>query len=156
LESASNNRLSQVIPQRLKFIDPVRLCTKCQQRSLWENDFFDKYLKKLKAGVELYIENSGGERLGARINLSNDCSLLQINSTTGPVPPVFLDEVSSFRILEEGGDGVHSLSVECIDGRSVLFCKGESDSIMFLNGLRRALRMTAKPDHQPGPARNDG
>lgn len=99
------------------------------------------------------------------------------------MPPVFLDEVSSFRILEEGGniifhhrnvsapqlslnvvkkfdvvslgDGVHSLSVECIDTRSVLFCKGESDSIMFLNGLRRALRMTAKPDHQPGPANND-
>ena len=72
------NEAIQVIPQRLKFIDPVRLCTKCQQRSLWENDFFDKYLKKLKSGVELFLENSGGERVGAKVNLSNDCSLLQV------------------------------------------------------------------------------
>ena len=106
------NEAIQVIPQRLKFIDPVRLCTKCQQRSLWENDFFDKYLKKLKSGVELFLENSGGERVGAKVNLSNDCSLLQVKDCIARVrlSDVFLFlHIRQYNFMFKSFDLTHKL-----------------------------------------------
>ena len=66
-------------------------------------------------------------------------------------------QVTSFRVIEEGSNGVHMLAVDSFGGRNLVLSKTERpETVVFLNGLRKALRMSAKPDHQlSGPSRND-
>lgn len=147
----------KVIPMRLRFIDPVRMCGKCQKIARWENDYFNNYQMKLKTGEQLIVETETGGRDEGTVSLGGDGGLLQITSETNLVVPILMDEVTSFRVTEEGSDGVHMLSIDSFGGRSVILAKtNRPESVVFLNGLRKALRMSAKPDHQKsGPSNND-
>ena len=84
----------KVIPMRLRFLDPVRMCGKCQKIAKWENDYFTNYQKKLKAGEELNVETEKGETGLATVSLGGDGGLLQITFQSGPVVPILMDEVS--------------------------------------------------------------
>ena len=66
-------------------------------------------------------------------------------------------QVTSFRVTEEGSNGVHMLTIDSFGGRNLTLAKTERpETVVFLNGLRKALRMSAKPDHQrSGPCNND-
>lgn len=66
-------------------------------------------------------------------------------------------QVTSFRVTEEGSNGVHMISLDSFGGRNLKLAKTErAETVVFLNGLRKALRMSAKPDHQrSGPSNND-
>ena len=78
---------------RLRFIDPVRMCGKCQKIAKWENDYFNNYQKKLKVGEELNVETEKGETGLGTVSLGGDGGLLQITFQSGPVVPILMDEV---------------------------------------------------------------
>ena len=83
----------KVIPMRLRFIDPVRMCGKCQKVARWENDYFNNYQMKLKTGEQLIVETETGGRNEGTVSLGGDGGLLQITSDTNPVVPILMDEV---------------------------------------------------------------
>lgn len=83
----------KVIPMRLRFIDPVRMCERCQKSSKAENDYFKNYQKKLKAGEMLDVERETGERFVGTVAVDSDSGLLQVTSEDGPAIPILLDEV---------------------------------------------------------------
>ena len=89
----------KVIPMRLRFIDPVRMCGKCQKIAKWENDYFNNYQKKLKAGEELNVETEKGETGLGTVSLGGDGGLLQITFQSGPVVPILMDEVCTAYIF---------------------------------------------------------
>ena len=88
----------KVIPRRLRFIDPVRMCSKCQKVSKWENDYFENYQKKMKTGVELMVEvemEAKVDRGLATVALAGDGGLIQITSESGPFLSCLMSEVRS-------------------------------------------------------------
>ena len=89
----------KVIPRRLRFIDPVKMCGKCQKVSKWENDFFENYQKKLKSGLELNVETEKDNKVDrglATVTLVEDGSVIEITSESGPYMPILMNEVSFF------------------------------------------------------------
>ena len=82
----------KVIPRRLRFIDPVKMCTKCQKISRWENDYFDNYQPKMRKGEEVEVEGGEGRRRGV-VGIPGDGAILNISYPEGPAIPILLDEV---------------------------------------------------------------
>ena len=108
----------KVIPMRMRFIDPVRMCGKCQKIARWENDYFNNYQKKLKAGEALHVETETGERGLGQVKLGGEggSGLLQVNFESGSaVIPILIEEVSLSALFQCSGFQIFCRLIFCMN-----------------------------------------
>eukprot|EP00116_Pleurobrachia_bachei_P016673 sb/3476935/ len=110
----------------------------------------------MRKGEEVEVDGGEGRRRGV-VGIPGDGAILNISYPEGPAIPILLDEVTSFAVTAEGPDGTHAISLDVFGGRSLVLHKTENpESVKLLSGLRKVLRMSAKPSHQrAGPTGND-